>query len=106
MELKLRSLIFTIVNLYVTVSFSINRHTMRVPSLSRNQFKMSTDSNSVKSMFSKSNIMKSMSILSLVSSLTFSSPAFALPGSLEDANNKLSSYNLPPILFVPPGLFI
>lgn len=30
-------------------------------------------------------------------------PKNALAGSLEDANNKLVNYGLPPILFVPPG---
>ena len=34
--------------------------------------------------------------------LTVASPAYAF-GELESANNKLSNYGLPPILFVPPN---
>lgn len=34
--------------------------------------------------------------------LTIASPAYAF-GELESANNKLSTYGLPPILFVPPN---
>lgn len=38
-----------------------------------------------------------------VSAMLLLQPRLALAGSLEDANVKLTSYGLPPLLFVPPG---
>lgn len=51
------------------------------------------------SLLSPSKAFGLLSILTLFTS--GSSPALA--GQLEDANYKLTSYGLPPILFVPPG---
>lgn len=88
----MRTIIIFICNISLIVSFRI-KNQIRMTSNSDNSF-----------LFSKFNIMKSISVLSLASTLSLSPlPVFALPGSLEDANTKLSSYNLPPVLFVPPG---
>lgn len=47
-------------------------------------------------------VLQTASVLSTSALILAGSPNSARAGSLEDANEKLSNYGLPPIIFVPP----
>ena len=66
---------------------------------SKPRIQMSLFNNLQNKLFNKKTLISTITAFSI---LTSSTPAFAF-GALEDANNKLTSYGLPPILFVPPG---
>jgi hypothetical protein len=49
-------------------------------------------------------LKSAISILGTTALISSISPNNAFADSLEDANNKLAGYGLPPILYLPPGL--
>jgi hypothetical protein len=100
-------LLMYVVGLLATISVTVTGFSLPGMRSAGHRLKMSAGPSSDRErLLSRSaGFTKSMSILAGVAATsltTGSAPALAF-GALEEANNKLSSYGLPPIVFVPPG---